>query len=126
MDEYEDEPGRPAKDKRIFSYGQVQFYAYVTLAAHANLRMATDITEILAIVSLCRTNGEDATKKPVWYEEKYMGSIRALSVRAIDCVVGRVKVGDHWGIVDCCWGLQDAIMEGKIDPDYESEDDLDN
>ena len=91
-----------------------------------NLRMATDITEILTIVSLCCTNGEDTTKKPVWYEEKYMGSIRALSIRAIDCVVGWVKVRDCWGIVDRCWGLQDTIMEGMIDPDYKSEDDPDN
>ena len=88
--------------------------------------MATDITEILAIVSLCRTNGEDATQRPVWYNEKNMGSIRAFSARTVDCAVGRVKAGDHWGIVDCCWGLQDAIMEGVVDPDYESEDDPEN
>lgn len=126
MDEYEDDPGRPAKDKHIFGYGQVHFYAYVTLKAHPNLGMASDITEILAIVSLCRTNGEDATKMPVWYNEKNMGSIRAFSARAIDCVVGRVKAGDRWGIVDRCWGLQDAIVEGMVVPDYESEDDPDN
>ena len=34
--------------------------------------------------------------------------------------------GDHWGIVDHSWGLQDAIMEGMVEPDYESEDDPDN
>ena len=48
------------------------------------------------------------------------------SARTIDCVVRQVKVGDHWGIVDQCWGLQDAIMEGMVDPDYESEDDPDS
>ena len=126
MDEYEAEPGRPAKDKRFFGYGQVKFYAHVTLRAHSSLRMATDITEVLAIVSLCRTDGEDAAKGPVWYEEKNMGSLRAFSARAIDCVVGRVKAGDRWGIVDRCWGLQNAIMDGMVDPDYESEDDPDN
>ena len=125
MDEYEDNPGRPAKDKSVFSYGQVQFYAYVTLRVQPNLGMATDITEILAIVSLCRTNWEDTTKGPVWYEERSMGSIRAFSARAIDCAVGRVKVGDRWGIVDRSWGLQDAIMEGMVEPEYESEDDPD-
>jgi len=126
MDKYEDDPGRPAKDKRIFGYGQVQFYAYITLKAQPSLGMATDMTEILAIVSLCHTNWEDATKGPVWYHEKDIGSIRAFSSRTVNCVVGRVKVGDHWGIVDRCWGLQDAIMEGMANPDYESEDDPDN
>ena len=88
--------------------------------------MTTDIMGILAIVSLCHTNGEDATKSPVWYDEKNMGSVRAFSVRAIDCVVGRVRVGDRWGIVDRCWGLQEAIVEGMVVPEYESEDDPDN
>ena len=125
MDEYEDEPGRPAKDKSVISYGQVQFYAYVTLRAQPNLGMATDIMKILVIVSLCHTKWEDATKGLVWYEEKTMGSIRAFSARTIDCAVGRVKVGDRWGIVDRSWGLQAAIMEGMVEPDYESEDDPD-
>ena len=88
--------------------------------------MATDITAILAIISLCDTNGEDAIKGPVWYDEKNMGSFRAFSARAINCVVGQVKVRDHWGIVDWCWGLQEAIVEGMVNPDYESEDDPDN
>ena len=70
--------------------------------------MVTDLTEILAITSLCHTNWEDATKGLVWYQEKNMGSIRAFSARTVDCVVGQVKVGDHWGIMDCCWGL---VME---------------
>ena len=66
------------------------------------------------------------TKRLVWYDEKNMGSLRAFSARAIDCMVGCVKVGDHWGIVDCCWGLQEAIVEGMVIPDYELEDDPDD
>jgi hypothetical protein len=50
-------------------------------------------------------------------------SIRVFNARAIDGVVGRVKVGDHWGIVDQRWGLQEAIMEGMVNPNYKSEDD---
>ena len=52
-----------------------------------------------------------------------METIRAFSARAIDCVIGRVKVGNCWGIVDQCWGLQETIMKGMVDPDYELEDD---
>ena len=61
MGEYEDNLGRPAREKRTFGYGQVQFHTYVTLWDCTNLRMTRDMTEVLAIVSLCRTNGEDAT-----------------------------------------------------------------
>jgi len=35
----------------------------------------------------------------------------------------RGKKGDIITIVDRCWGLQGAIMEGMVDPDYKSEDD---
>jgi hypothetical protein len=96
------------------------------LKAHPTLRMDTDITDVLAIVSLCCTNEEDASKRLVWYDEKNMGSLMAFSARVIDCMVGRMKVRDRWGIVDRCWGLQEAIVEGMVIPDYELEDDLDN
>jgi hypothetical protein len=62
VDEYDDEPGRPAKDKRIFGYDK---YAYVTLRDHTILGMTSDMTEILATVSLVRTNGKDATREPL-------------------------------------------------------------
>ena len=61
MGEYEDDPGRPAKDKHIIGYEKVHVYAYVTPPAHPSLGIAKDKTDILAIVSLCRTNGEDAS-----------------------------------------------------------------
>ena len=56
MDEFEDDPGRPSKDKSTYVYGQVLFYAYVTLKAHRTLGINADVSEILAIVSLCRTS----------------------------------------------------------------------
>ena len=41
-------------------------------------------------------------------------------------MVGRMKVGDCWGIMDCCWGLQEVILEGMVIPYYESEDNPDD
>lgn len=67
MDEYADDPGRLAKDTHTFGYEQVQLYARITLPSHPGLRITRDKTEALAIMSLCRTNGEDATRGPVWY-----------------------------------------------------------
>ena len=42
----------------------------------------------------------------------------------IDCVVGRVKVGDRWGIIDRSLGSERerAVMHGMWEPEYESED----
>ena len=56
------------------------------------------------------------------YGRGSLESIMAFSARAIDGVIRRVKVGNRWGIVDRRWGLQGAVMEGMVNPDYESED----
>jgi hypothetical protein len=123
IDEYEDDPGRPARDKRIVGYGQVQSYVYVTLPAEPCLKIDRDSTAILVLVTLCKTNGEDASQAPVWYHE--MELVRAFDIATIDCVVGRVKVGNRWGIVDRSLGSERAVMHGIWEPEYESEDEND-
>jgi hypothetical protein len=58
--------------------------------------------------------------EPVWYQD--MGTVRAFDIATIDCVVGRVKVGNRWGIVDRSFGLEHAVIHGMWGPEYESED----
>lgn len=120
IDEFEDDPGRPARDKRIVCYGQVQSYVYVTLPAEPRLKTNSDSTAILALVKLCKTNGKDASLEPVWYQE--LETVRAFNITTIDCVIGRIKVGDRWGIIDRSYGSQRAVMHGMWEPEYESED----
>ena len=72
---------------------------------------------------LCKTNGEDASLRPVWYRD--METVRAFDIATIDCVVGRVKVGNRWGIIDRSLGSQCVMMHGMWEPDYESEDNND-
>lgn len=120
IDEYEDEPGRPARDKQVVCYGQVQYYIHITLPAKPRLGLDRDATAILALVRLCKTNGKDASLGPVWYQE--MEHVRAFDVATIDCVIGRVKVGKRWGIIDRSYGSQRVAMQGMWEPEYESED----
>ena len=93
MDEYENDPGRPARDKRTVCYGQVQSYVYVTLPAEPRLKTNSDSTAILALVKPCKTEGGDASLEPIWYRD--METVRAFDVATIDCVVGLIKVGDR-------------------------------
>jgi hypothetical protein len=123
IDEYEDDPGRPARDKRVVCYGQVHSYIHVTLPAEPRLKTDRESTAILALVTLCKTNGEDASRVPVWYHK--MELVRAFDVVTIDCVIGRVKVGDRWGIIDRSLGSERAVMHGMWEPEYESEDEND-
>ena len=57
---------------------------------------------------------------PVWYQE--MGTVQASDIATIDCVVGQVKVGNRWGIIDQSFGSQCVAMHGMWAPEYESED----
>ena len=106
-------------------YGQVEFFALVTLKAHSTFGLQKDISNIVAMVRICKTTGEDASKVPVWYKDGDLGGIRALDVATIESVVGRVRVGKKWGIIDRSYGFQQAIMHGMEEVEYESEDDAD-
>ena len=80
-------------------------------------------TAILALVMLCKTNREDASWVPVWYHK--MELVHAFNVVTIDCIIGQVKVGNCWGIINCSLGSECTVMHGMWEPEYESEDEHD-
>jgi len=107
----------------VVCYGRVHSYIRVTLPAEPRLKTDCKSTAILTLVTLCKTNGEDASRVLVWYHK--MELVRAFDVVTIDCVVGRVKVGDRWGIIDPSLGSERAVMHGMWEPEYKSEDEHD-
>ena len=122
IDQFENDAGRQARDKRIVGYGQVQAYIHVTLPAHPNIKIKEDVPAIMALVRLCNTNGEDASVKPIRYKNGDVEAVRAFSVATIDCVIGRVKMGNWWGIVDRSSGPLRITICDIQEPEYESED----
>ena len=124
IDEFENDAGRQAQDKRFVGYGQVQAYIHVTLPAHPSLKIKADVPAVLALVRMCNTNGMEASSKPIQYKDGDMEAVRAFSVATIDCAIGRVKTGKWWGIVDQSFGpLRINIYDIQV-PEYESEDNL--
>ena len=75
------------------------------------------------MTNLCKTNGEDASQVPVWYHE--MEFVHAFDISTLDCIIGRVKVGNRWGIIDQSFGSECAVMHSMWEPAYESEDEND-
>ena len=124
IDKFENDAGRQARDKRFIGYGQVQSYVHLTLPAHPHIKVKKDVPAIVALVRMCHTNGEDASAKPIWYKDGDMEAVRAFSVDTIDCVVGRVKIGKWWGIVDRSLGPLRISVYDIQEPEYESEDNL--
>ena len=58
----------------------------VHLCAMPWLKINRDSTAILALVRLCKTDGQDVSVTLVWYQD--MGTVRAFDIATIDCVVG--------------------------------------
>jgi len=73
---------------------------------------------------MCNTKGEYASKTPTQYKDSDMGSDHAFSVATIDCVIGRVKMGKWWGIVDRSMGPLRINIYDIQEPEYELEDDF--
>ena len=122
VDEFENGAGRKARDKRYVGYGQVQAYIQVTLPAHSNLNTKKDVPVIIALVQLCKTVGEDASTIPIRYKDRDMEAVCAFDVETIGGVIGQVKTGKWWGIINRCFGPQQITICDIQELEYESED----
>ena len=57
---------------------------------------------------------------PVWYKD--MGNMIAVNISTIQCGVGRVKVGDKWGILDLNYACANTTFlddDGAVDNEDE-------
>jgi len=74
------------------------------------------------LIQMCNTNGEDASIKPIWYKNGNMEVVRAFDVVTINCVIGWVKPGKWWGIVDHSAGPPQITICDIQELEYELED----
>ena len=96
----------------------------MTLLAHPSLKIKADVPAILALVCMCNTNGMDASSKPIQYKDGNMEAVHAFSMGMINCVIGHMKMGKQWGIIDQSFRpLQINIYDLQV-LEYESEDNL--
>ena len=67
-------------------------------------------------------NGKDASIKLIWYKDGDMGVVCVFSMATINCVIGHMKMGKWWGIVNHSFGPQQIIICDIQEPEWESED----
>jgi hypothetical protein len=84
-------------------YAQLHYIIKAILPVHDTLGIQEEFRSLLALVSICDTSG-DATRSQVWYNK--LKKPQFVHVGTIQCVVGRVKVENRWGIID-------TSIEGK-------------
>jgi len=78
-------------------YAQLQYVIHAKLPADNRFGLHQDYEALLALVNICDGKG-DATQGPVWY--KRLKSRSFVHVGTIQCLVGRIRVGNRWGIID--------------------------
>ncbi len=72
-------------------------------------------TILLAVITPCKTKGEDATQVLTMYK-KYAADI-VIDVNAVEAVVGRVRSRKSWGIVDRSSALARTVFSTEHDGD---------
>ncbi|RPD74679.1 hypothetical protein L226DRAFT_463839 [Lentinus tigrinus ALCF2SS1-7] len=81
-------------------------------------------TLLLAIISPCKTNGEDATEELTLYRK--LAAEIIIDVNAIEAVVGRVYSRKSWGIVDRSNALARTVFtteyEGRVEAGEEDDE----
>jgi hypothetical protein len=98
-------------------YGQLQYVTHVTLPANRRIRLREDCDVLIGMVTLCKDAIGDASLHPVWYSE--MGNLITVNISTIQCAVGRIKVGQKWGILDLNYGCTSTTF---MDDEGDDED----
>jgi hypothetical protein len=71
---------------------------------------------LLVVIQPCSTIGKDATCEVTTYSETTVPVV--VDLRTVECVVGPVKRGNEWGIVDRSGEFAQTVF---VDPEVEIE-----
>ncbi|KAG8830259.1 hypothetical protein FRC17_005140 [Serendipita sp. 399] len=105
-----------SEDNQIVCYGQLQYIAHVSLRSKQQLQIQSGVSELIAIVRWCKDAVGDASQNPVWYTD--MGAEEAINVATLQCGVGRIRIGERYGIIDLSYGCARMVF---VDDDDDSE-----
>ena len=102
----------PVQLRRVY-YGQLHSILDVILPASQTLGLTQPTRHLLALVEPCSTGGKDATRGLAIYEA--MTAPIIIDLRTVECVVGRVKRGNEWGIIDRSGDFARTVFVDPID-----------
>jgi len=88
----------------------------VTLPATREVSLNEKCDVLLGLVQLCKDAVGDASNCPIWY--KRMGNMIVVNISTIQCAVGRIKVGQRWGILNLNYGCASTMI---IDDDKDGD-----
>jgi hypothetical protein len=87
----------PTQRRQVF-YGRLECIIDTVLPHTETFNIQSSTRYLLAVIQPCSTRGRDATRELTTYAETTTPVV--IDLRTIECVVGRVRRGNEWGIVD--------------------------
>jgi hypothetical protein len=84
-------------EPRIF-FGQLQHIFVIRINASPALKLAKKTTLILAAIRTC-ANPRMSSENGIYYYSRE-GQLEVVDIQCVRCLVGRVKDGNEWAIVD--------------------------
>lgn len=83
---------------RIIGYGQLNAIYEIIIPVARRLNLRTPTLYLLADLTPCNTNGRNAASEAVFYSTTKAPTI--INLLLVENVIGRVKRGSEWGIID--------------------------
>jgi hypothetical protein len=120
--QYEIEVQKSKKEcVRVVFYGELLRILECRLDDQKIWKSVRKQTRLLAVIRPCSTRNEDATTSVVEYEG-YTTPI-VTDLQTVQCVIGRVRRGKKWGIIDRSGDLARTQFISTSDLEYNSSDD---
>jgi hypothetical protein len=92
-------PKRPVMFELQTFFGQLQHIFVIRLKASPVVGLTEDTTLILAAIRACADAKLKAENNIYYYLRE--GHLEVVDMECVQCLVGRVKDGNSWAIIDC-------------------------
>ena len=112
VDIFARQKGRKPKFELQTFYGQIQHLFVINFSAATRLDLNVMDDELIVILAAIRTCDLDGDAAPAGLDIHYysrVGALHFVDVTNIQCLVGRVKDGNKWAIIDRSGSLARAV-----------------
>ncbi|KIJ59345.1 hypothetical protein HYDPIDRAFT_100865 [Hydnomerulius pinastri MD-312] len=115
VDQFARQPRRRPEYVMKTFYGRLAHIFTVSLPSSTSLHLSDSTIHFLAAIETCEIERSRADLDIHYYRK--LGALDTVDITCIQCLVGRVRVGDQWAIIDRSGDLARAVYAAEDDDD---------
>lgn len=100
-------PRRPVVLEKHTYYGELQYLFVVRLRPSTRLNLTEHTTIVLAAIRTCSIEETHGTLDIQYYSKE--GRLDVVDVSCVQCLVGRIRNGARWAVIDRSGNLARAV-----------------